>query len=155
MYYACCGKISQTPCTPRHFCRLFGRTKDVPANRQAACTQRNGTCKCMSRFLVISGFLCSRGVSAQVLSAYAGLTAVFGMGTGGSLQLSPLNRFPRTLTTTENVSPLLRKLSSRPISTGPLHASLHFHSRPIYHLVSMGPYLLSYSETSSLGRFHA
>ena len=48
------------------------------------------------------------------------------------------------LTTTENVSPLSAlslKLSPRPISTGPLHASLHFHSRPIYHVVFMGPYL--------------
>ena len=40
---------------------------------------------------LISGFLSSQGVSTQVLSAFAGLTAVFGMGTGGSPQLSPLN----------------------------------------------------------------
>ena len=40
---------------------------------------------------VISGFLSSQGASPQVLSAFAGLTAVFGMGTGGSPQLSPLN----------------------------------------------------------------
>ena len=33
----------------------------------------------------------SQGASPQVLSAFAGLTAVFGMGTGGSPQLSPLN----------------------------------------------------------------
>ena len=39
----------------------------------------------------ISGFLSSQGASPQVLSAFAGLTAVFGMGTGGSLQPSPLN----------------------------------------------------------------
>ena len=39
----------------------------------------------------ISGFLSSQGASPQVLSAFAGLTAVFGMGTGGSPQLSPLN----------------------------------------------------------------
>ena len=39
----------------------------------------------------ISGFLFSQGASPQVLSAFAGLTAVFGMGTGGSPQLSPLN----------------------------------------------------------------
>ena len=43
---------------------------------------------------VISGFLSSQGASPQVLSAFAGLTAVFGMGTGGSPQLSPLN-FPK------------------------------------------------------------
>ena len=42
-------------------------------------------------FLSISGYLSSRGVSPQVRSAFAGLTAVFGMGTGGPLQPSPLN----------------------------------------------------------------
>ena len=42
-------------------------------------------------FSLISGFLSSQGASPQVLSAFAGLTAVFGMGTGGSPQLSPLN----------------------------------------------------------------
>ena len=41
----------------------------------------------------ISGFLSSQGASPQVLSAFAALTAVFGMGTGGSPQLSPLNLF--------------------------------------------------------------
>ena len=35
-------------------------------------------------FTRISGFLSSQGASPQVLSAFAGLTAVFGMGTGGS-----------------------------------------------------------------------
>ena len=40
---------------------------------------------------LISGFLSSQGASPQVLSAFAALTAVFGMGTGGSPQLSPLN----------------------------------------------------------------
>ena len=42
-------------------------------------------------FTRISDFLSSQGASPQVLSAFAGLTAVFGMGTGGSPQLSPLN----------------------------------------------------------------
>ena len=36
----------------------------------------------------------------------------------------------------------LLKSSPRSISTGPLHTSLCFHSRPIYHVVFMGPYLL-------------
>ena len=136
---------------------------------------------------VISGFLSSQGASPQVLSAFAGLTAVFGMGTGGSPQLSPLN-FPkgpcpyncikRTFLTSlrsvyvsflrtcfqipsptpfgsKRLAPVcasllssfkqgsLLKSSPRSISTGPLRASLHFHSRPIYHVVFMGPYLLS------------
>ncbi len=34
------------------------------------------------------GYLLSRTVSSQVPSAYEGLTTVFGMGTGGSLQLN-------------------------------------------------------------------
>ncbi len=48
-------------------------------------------------FHLISGFLSSQGASPQVLSAFAGLTAVFGMGTGGSPQLSPLNSFVRVV----------------------------------------------------------
>ena len=35
------------------------------------------------------GDLLSRGIAPQVPSALAGLTSVFGMGTGGSLPLSP------------------------------------------------------------------
>ena len=34
-------------------------------------------------------FLSSQAASSQVLSTYGGLTTVFGMGTGGSPQLSP------------------------------------------------------------------
>ena len=49
----------------------------------------------------------------------------------------------------------LLKSSPRSISTGPLHTSLYFHSRPINHIVSVGPYLFSQWETSSLGWFHA
>ena len=33
------------------------------------------------------------------------------------------------------------KSSLRAISTGQLHTLLHFHLRPINHVVSMGPYL--------------
>ena len=40
----------------------------------------------------ISSFLSSQAASGQVLSAFVSLTSVFGMGTGGSSQLSPLNR---------------------------------------------------------------
>ena len=32
------------------------------------------------------------------------------------------------------------RLSPRPISTGQLHTLLHFHLRPIYHIVYVGPY---------------
>ena len=34
------------------------------------------------------GYLLSRTVASQVPSAYEGLTSVFGMGTGGTLQLN-------------------------------------------------------------------
>ncbi len=34
-------------------------------------------------------YLSFRAVTSQVLSAFVGLTSVFGMGTGGSPQLSP------------------------------------------------------------------
>ena len=43
-------------------------------------------------FQLISSFLSSRAASSQVLSAFVSLTTVFGMGTGVSSQLSPLNR---------------------------------------------------------------
>ena len=42
-------------------------------------------------FRLISSFLSSRAASSQVLSAFVSLTTVFGMGTGVSSQLSPLN----------------------------------------------------------------
>ena len=45
----------------------------------------------VSAFLFISSFLSSRAASGQVLSAFVSLTSVFGMGTGGASQLSPLN----------------------------------------------------------------
>ena len=44
-------------------------------------------------FGLISSFLSSRAASSQVLSAFVSLTTVFGMGTGVSSQLSPLNRW--------------------------------------------------------------
>ena len=45
----------------------------------------------VSAFQLISSFLSSRAASSQVLSAFVSLTTVFGMGTGVSSQLSPLN----------------------------------------------------------------
>ncbi len=39
-------------------------------------------------FLDPGGYLLSRTVASQVPSAYEGLTTVFGMGTGGTLQLN-------------------------------------------------------------------
>ena len=43
----------------------------------------------------------------------------------------------------------LLKSSPRPISIGPLHAFLHFHSRPIYLVVYKGSYQITLWETSS------
>ena len=48
--------------------------------------QRHVTWRCL--LLDPGGYLSSRAVSSQVLSAYEGLTAVFGMGTGGTPQLN-------------------------------------------------------------------
>ena len=45
----------------------------------------------VSASFLISSFLSSRAASSQVLSAFVSLTTVFGMGTGVSSQLSPLN----------------------------------------------------------------
>ena len=43
----------------------------------------------ISHLAFTGDYLSSQGVSTQVLSAYASLTTVFGMGTGGASQLSP------------------------------------------------------------------
>ena len=82
------------------------------------------------------------------------------MGTGGSSQLSPLNRsffeglFPQNYIEEVHwsLSNLLRflvrsfeiffKLRPRSISTGSLHALPHFHFRPIYLIVFKGSYSL-------------
>src|SRR5450756_2648752 len=48
----------------------------------------------MSAFFLLPGsYLLSRKVALRVPSAWEGLTAVFGMGTGGSLPLSPPDYF--------------------------------------------------------------
>ena len=57
--------------------------------RQRATSIQTKQIPCESRGFVLldpGGYLLSRAVSSQVPSAYEGLTAVFGMGTGGSLQ---------------------------------------------------------------------
>ena len=91
--------------------------------------------------------LLSRAVSSQVPSALKGLTSVFGMGTGGSLSLSPpeLSR----VCTLKTAHPALKHLvpvtflmafgsSPRPISNDNLHALPRFQRRPIYLLVFQG-----------------
>ena len=47
-------------------------------------------------FFLTSDYLSSRNVSIQVLSAFEGLTTVFGMGTGGTPQLSSLDSYEDT-----------------------------------------------------------
>ena len=51
------------------------------------------------------GYLLSRTVASQVPSAYEGLTSVFGMGTGGTLQLNHRKGvvFVNTLKTAQSV----------------------------------------------------
>ena len=100
------------------------------------------------------GDLLSQGASPQVPSARAGLTAVFGMGTGVSPPLwppetvrsaSPTASSPRRRTERDHAcgcvtaAPERSKASTsrieppspRPISTGRLNALLHLHLRPI------------------------
>ena len=53
------------------------------------CRQNKRPCIAWSFVLLDSGgYLLSRTVASQVPSAYEGLTSVFGMGTGGTLQLN-------------------------------------------------------------------
>ena len=90
-------------------------------------------------FFLTGNFLSSQAASSQVLSTYGGLTTVFGMGTGGSPQLSPPDCLrrpkPSKLHRRENkrFSLSLRSFKSSPrhISTGQLNALLQLHTRPI------------------------
>ena len=90
-------------------------------------------------------------------SALRSLTSVFGMGTGVTfLPSSPHIFFVRercSLKTESTKTKGFRKhrlsflllknwLSPRPISIGPLHTSLYFHSQPIYLIISQGSYSL-------------
>ena len=71
-------------------------------------------------------FLLSQAVPSLVPSAFGGLTSVFGMGTGGSLQLSSPETFslPFALRSFAHASPLL------PHARSGLQASLRFHTLP-------------------------
>ena len=103
--------------------------------------------------------LFSRAVASQVSSAHASLTSVFGMGTGVSsppkppdMLSKPHNGKPTRLTFRYNnqcsASPARNfrffRSSPRPISTGQLSASPRLHSRPINHVVYMGPYSINW-----------
>ena len=59
-------------------------------------SQRKHKKRTLSGASSTSSFLSSQVVSNQVLSTYECLTTVFGMGTGGSTQLSPLDFFLRS-----------------------------------------------------------
>ena len=105
----------------------------------------------MSFFKLISSFLSSQAASSQVLSAFVSLTTVFGMGTGVSSQLSPLNLRVCSLKTIQKKFRRLFqagrafvkfKLRPRPISTASLQASRLFHSQPINLIVFKGSYSL-------------
>ena len=91
-------------------------------------------------FVQTGNFLSSQAASSQVLSTFRGLTTVFGMGTGGSPQLSPpdcIQLKAETLKTSQKrkqtISLSLRSFKSSPrhISTGQLNALLQLHTRPI------------------------
>ena len=63
----------------------------IPANRGYSLNRKQKAHPDGCAFVLISSFLSSRAASSQVLSAFVSLTTVFGMGTGVSSQLSPLN----------------------------------------------------------------
>ena len=106
------------------------------------------------RSLESGDFLSSRAVSSQVLSAFGVLTSVFGMGTGGTLQLSSpeivfsfclrifktaqvRSSFPVSPSQTlpfrtpsqpfRTISLFFPRSSPRPISITKLHTLPHFH----------------------------
>src|SRR5690606_4521582 len=101
---ACCGRAAgdgRRPCgaVDRVFCRL-----SMPCSTQSVTNEeRPPTPRAAASLSFESGSdLLSQGVAPQVPSALAGLTSVFGMGTGGSPPLSPpdnsvSSRLPREL----------------------------------------------------------
>src|SRR3954454_16815966 len=101
-----------------------------PATRRGRSSEKSG------------GVLLSQGVYPQVPSALAGLTAVFGMGTGGTSSPWPPETCckgdePREL---KSKHELLVNPSPRPISTGRLNTLPCVHLRPINVVVYQGPY---------------
>ena len=81
--------------------------------------------------------------ASTLLSPLKCLTSVFGMDTGVStLPLSPFLFEGLILQNWITAFHLSAWLSPRPISTSQLHASLHFHPRPIYLVVFKGSYFL-------------
>src|SRR5205807_126665 len=128
----------------------------------------------------LGGDLLSHPVTRAVPSALEGLTSGFGMGPGVSPPLWPpkrplSSRPPRALPdsgtaareTSEDASPRVgvrtrgpdsereQKPSPRPISTGRLNTLPCVHLRPIYLVVSEGPYSCYGWETSSWGELRA
>ena len=63
--------------------RLSGVRLGKMRNCQIAQKQTARFCVLLA-FVVSGSYLSSRAVASQVLSAYKGLTSVFGMGTGGT-----------------------------------------------------------------------
>ena len=72
-----------------------------------------------NNYTKISNYLSSQVVSNQVLSAYVGLTTVFGMGTGGAPQLSPLDA------ANQNFDVFPKFFVSRSVSIGMLTSLLY------------------------------
>ena len=93
------------------------------------------------------GVLLSQGVYPQVPSARAGLTAVFGMGTGVSPPPWPPDHLSVSAVSEHSIAStnvlgftLYVRSSPRPISTGRLNTSPCVHLRPINLVVYQGPY---------------
>ena len=111
--------------------------------------------------VVPSGYLATTYFPAfAVSSALEVLTSVFGMGTGGTppvwspdyvFSFPELNTFLGALFLHNCTTSAASNLRSRPrpISTGPLHMSPCFHSRPIYLLIFQGSYQITLWEISS------
>ena len=84
----CFLSVSMTPC-PWSVIPLFTCPSRFYLTIFSA--QEKSTHITMDASCFISSFLSSQAASSQVLSAFVSLTTVFGMGTGVSSQLSPLN----------------------------------------------------------------
>ena len=86
-------------------CNVASRLSGVRLGKMSNCqiAQKQTARFCVLLAFVVSGsYLSSRAVASQVLSAYKGLTSVFGMGTGGTPWLNHRNGYGVFSTHLEN-----------------------------------------------------
>ena len=101
-------------------------------------------------------FLLSQAVPSSVPSAFGGLTSVFGMGTGGALQLSSPETFRRGAFPLPVRSALCFRVAHSPLSSLPLPAPSKLHRSELTSKLTLSfVFLGSSPRPISIGKLHA